>query len=147
MGTCAGRVRRHDHLRRQLSGHDANDAACGVPRARDEHRHRRPTRPRAPRGLAGRPDSAARPVPLPRMSLEVALRASAGAFAVDASFTATAGQTVAILGPNGAGKTTLIRAIAGLVPATGRVVLDGVVLEDSARRIAVATERRRVGVV
>ncbi|HYK97148.1 MAG TPA: ABC transporter ATP-binding protein [Candidatus Acidoferrales bacterium] len=81
------------------------------------------------------------------MSLEVAIRASAGAFAVDATFAAVAGQTVAILGPNGAGKTTLIRAIAGLVPASGRVVLDGVALEDSDRGISVPTERRPVGVV
>lgn len=30
-----------------------------------------------------------------------------------------------ILGPNGAGKTTLLKAIAGLIPRTGRVLLDG----------------------
>jgi branched-chain amino acid transport system ATP-binding protein len=36
-----------------------------------------------------------------------------------ASFTAHAGEIVAVLGPNGAGKSTLIKAIAGLVPITG----------------------------
>lgn len=35
------------------------------------------------------------------------------------------GRLLALLGPNGAGKSTLLRAIAGLVPATGRVWLDG----------------------
>jgi iron complex transport system ATP-binding protein len=33
------------------------------------------------------------------------------------------GRWVALIGPNGAGKTTLLRAIAGLVPFTGRVSL------------------------
>ena len=35
------------------------------------------------------------------------------------------GEWVAIIGPNGAGKTTLLRAVAGLVPFTGSIVLDG----------------------
>jgi molybdate transport system ATP-binding protein len=33
--------------------------------------------------------------------------------------------TVAVLGPNASGKTTLLRAVAGLVPNAGRVVVDG----------------------
>src|SRR5579883_2273770 len=35
------------------------------------------------------------------------------------------GQFVSVIGPNGAGKSTCLRAIFGLVPARGRVVLDG----------------------
>lgn len=35
------------------------------------------------------------------------------------------GQTVALVGPNAAGKSTLLRALAGLLPATGSVRLDG----------------------
>jgi molybdate transport system ATP-binding protein len=58
------------------------------------------------------------------------------------------GQVVALLGPNGAGKTTALRALAGLLPLTeGRVVLEGQVLEDTARRVRVAAERRPVGMV
>jgi molybdate transport system ATP-binding protein len=58
------------------------------------------------------------------------------------------GQVVALLGPNGAGKTTVLRALAGLLPvAEGRVALDGQVLEDTARRLRVAAERRPVGMV
>jgi molybdate transport system ATP-binding protein len=54
----------------------------------------------------------------------------------------------ALLGPNGAGKTTVLRALAGLLRvAEGRVVLDGRVLEDTARRVRVPVERRPVGMV
>jgi molybdate transport system ATP-binding protein len=59
-----------------------------------------------------------------------------------------AGEIAALLGPNGAGKTTVLRALAGLLrPAEGRVVLDGRVLEDAARRVHLPVERRPVGMV
>jgi iron complex transport system ATP-binding protein len=35
------------------------------------------------------------------------------------------GEWVAVIGPNGAGKTTLLRAVAGLVPFSGSIVLGG----------------------
>ncbi|MCP3919064.1 MAG: ABC transporter ATP-binding protein [bacterium] len=42
-----------------------------------------------------------------------------------------AGEEVACIGPSGTGKTTLIHLIAGIeVPARGRIVLDGVALND-----------------
>jgi len=62
--------------------------------------------------------------------LEVkALGAGYGGFAVlrEIAIEATPGITV-ILGPNGAGKTTLLRALAGLMPRTGDVLLDGAAL-------------------
>jgi iron complex transport system ATP-binding protein len=34
------------------------------------------------------------------------------------------GEVVALVGPNGAGKTTLVRALAGLLPADGRISFD-----------------------
>ncbi len=49
---------------------------------------------------------------------------------------ATEGETVAVLGPNGAGKSTLLRALAGLLPIDrGRIVIDGVTVDDPAARI------------
>jgi len=35
------------------------------------------------------------------------------------------GEWVNVIGPNGAGKTTLLRAIAGAIPATGSIEIDG----------------------
>jgi iron complex transport system ATP-binding protein len=40
-----------------------------------------------------------------------------------AAVTLRAGELVALVGPNGAGKTTFIRALTGLVPAEGEIVL------------------------
>jgi iron complex transport system ATP-binding protein len=45
-----------------------------------------------------------------------------------------AGEWVALIGPNGAGKTTLLRAIAGLVPFEGSIVLDGRPARELTRR-------------
>ncbi|MCL2419406.1 MAG: ABC transporter ATP-binding protein, partial [Conexibacteraceae bacterium] len=49
-----------------------------------------------------------------------------GTLAVDrVSFAVERGEWVALIGPNGAGKTSLLRALAGLVPATGSIRLQG----------------------
>ncbi len=59
----------------------------------------------------------------------------------DASLKLRRGELSLLVGPNGAGKTTLMRALAGLVGADGRIVLDGRPLNkftarERARRIA-----------
>lgn len=48
------------------------------------------------------------------------------------------GAVLALRGPNGTGKSTLLRALAGLVPASGRVVLDGRALDADLRAEAIA---------
>ncbi len=82
------------------------------------------------------------------MSLDASIRLTLGPLDLDMAFTVYEGEVVALLGPNGAGKTTLLRAIAGLVPFdSGHVRLDGKVLEDTATREYVPTERRPIGFV
>jgi molybdate transport system ATP-binding protein len=60
---------------------------------------------------------------------------------VTAAFTAEPGNVLAVIGPNGAGKSSLVRALAGLVPAEGRALVDGTDL------LAVPARERQVGLV
>lgn len=57
----------------------------------------------------------------------------------DVSFEVEKGDFFAIIGPNGAGKTTLIRAVLGLLPATGEIK----VFEEALSTI----NRKRIGYV
>lgn len=45
------------------------------------------------------------------------------------------GEWVAVVGPNGAGKTTMLHALAGLVPATGEILVDGHAPGRASRRV------------
>ncbi|HEY1435494.1 MAG TPA: molybdenum ABC transporter ATP-binding protein [Thermoanaerobaculia bacterium] len=79
------------------------------------------------------------------IELEVALSLSRFALSVS---TKLSSDTVAVLGPSGSGKTSLLETIAGLRPkATGRIVLHEDVVLDTAARINLPPERRRIGYV
>jgi iron complex transport system ATP-binding protein len=52
----------------------------------------------------------------------------------DVSASIGRGEWLALIGPNGAGKTTLLRALAGLVPFAGTVLLEGRPVAASSRR-------------
>ncbi len=58
------------------------------------------------------------------------------------------GQVISVFGPSGAGKTTLLKVLAGLIkPDSGRLVVNGEVWYDSAKRIYLPSQKRQVGLV
>src|SRR5215471_10815033 len=80
--------------------------------------------------------------------LEADIRLRLSRLNLDAAFTVESGEVMALLGPNGSGKSTTLRALAGLLPlAGGRVVLDGTVLEEPARHVKVAPEKRPIAMM
>jgi molybdate transport system ATP-binding protein len=84
--------------------------------------------------------------------LEFTLHARRGNFRLDVESSFSASWTV-LFGPSGSGKSTLLRMLAGLdAPAhhgseSARIVLDGDVLTDSARRVALRLGHRNTTLV
>jgi molybdate transport system ATP-binding protein len=81
------------------------------------------------------------------MSLIVDVRHAQGIFKLELAFESK-GPLTAIFGASGSGKTTLVNVIAGLVtPQHARIVVDGSVLIDTAKAIAMPPHKRRIGYV
>ena len=79
------------------------------------------------------------------MSLFVDISKRLKNFSLDVRFE-TDGERMALLGASGCGKSMTLKCIAGLEkPDRGRIVLNGRVLFDSARRIDRSPQERRVG--
>jgi branched-chain amino acid transport system ATP-binding protein len=72
------------------------------------------------------------------------LSAGYGGFRVldDLALELAPGRVTALVGPNGAGKSTLLKALAGLLPRSGTVSLDGQILPPGA-----AAEAVRAGLI
>ena len=81
------------------------------------------------------------------MSLLVDIRRHLRGFDLDVSFEVEEPEeTLALLGPSGCGKSMTLKCIAGIVtPDEGRIVLNGRTLFDSAARVNLRPQERRVG--
>src|SRR5262249_50633435 len=78
---------------------------------------------------------------------EVAVEKRFDGFRLDVAFTADTGLVV-LFGPSGAGKSLTLQAIAGtFLPETGRIVIAGQIVYDSAQQINLPPQARRVGYV
>jgi molybdate transport system ATP-binding protein len=70
-----------------------------------------------------------------------------GAFELSAAFTVESGLAV-LSGPSGSGKSLTLALIAGLLrPDAGSIAMAGRVVSDTAQKIHVSTQDRRVGMV
>ncbi len=79
------------------------------------------------------------------MTLIVHIRKKIGEFSLQADFEA-AQSVLALLGPSGCGKSMTLKCIAGIErPDEGFIALDGRVLFDSANKVNLAPQKRRVG--
>ena len=78
------------------------------------------------------------------MSLSVSIQKQLSGFQLDVSFE-TDGGVLGLLGVSGCGKSMTLKCVAGLVrPDTGRIVLNGRTLFDSAQGIDLPPQQRRV---
>lgn len=79
--------------------------------------------------------------------LELDVHWQRGEFALDVK-AHSAARVTGLVGPSGAGKSTLLALVAGLQrPDRGRILLDGEVLCNTAAKIFVPPEQRRIGIV
>ena len=80
-------------------------------------------------------------VPAKLEAADVVVRLSGNLVVDGATLELRAGELTVLVGPNGAGKTTLMRALAGLIPAEGRIAIEGRALgsfspRERAQRVA-----------
>jgi molybdate transport system ATP-binding protein len=81
------------------------------------------------------------------MELRVIAQKKLGTFSLDMDFT-VAGDRIGIFGPSGCGKSTLVSLIAGLSgPDRGRILIDGQPVFDSAEKVNIYAEHRRIGMI
>lgn len=78
-------------------------------------------------------------------SLKARVTARIGSLFIDADLD-TAPGTLVVVGPNGAGKSSLLGLLLGVLPVErGRVMIDGTALQDTAAKIHLPVEQRRLG--
>ena len=79
------------------------------------------------------------------MSIYVDIEKDLGSFCLKAKFE-VGDETLALLGPSGCGKSMTLRCIAGIEkPDRGRIVVDGVTVFDSEKKINLSPQLRHTG--
>ncbi len=79
------------------------------------------------------------------MGIDVSIKKQIGNFFLDVAFQ-TEDEIFAILGASGCGKSMTLKCIAGIeTPDEGHIILNGRTLFDSAQKINVITQERKVG--
>lgn len=80
--------------------------------------------------------------------MEIQVTRKQGDFTVYAHFQGAESGVTALYGASGAGKTSIVHMVAGLMrPDVGRIAINDLCLFDSARRIDLPPEKRRIGYV
>ncbi|MCI8513452.1 MAG: ATP-binding cassette domain-containing protein [Lachnospiraceae bacterium] len=81
------------------------------------------------------------------MSLSVDIRKNFGSFRLDVRFEA-GNEVLGLLGASGCGKSMTLKCIAGIEkPDEGHIILDGITLFDSEKKINLTPQERRVGLL
>lgn len=81
------------------------------------------------------------------MSIYVDIKKRLGSFNLDVKFESEK-ETLALLGASGCGKSMTLKCIAGIEkPDSGKIVLDGVTLFDSEKRINLSPQKRKTGLL
>jgi len=83
-----------------------------------------------------------------RVTLSAQLALQLGTLDLHADLDVRPGELLALLGPNGAGKSTVLRCLAGLALIdSGRIAIDGTVVDDPSADVFVEPEQRPIGFV
>lgn len=81
------------------------------------------------------------------MSIYVDIEKNLGTFCLKAKFEA-GDETIALLGASGCGKSLTLKCIAGIEkPDKGKIIVDGVTLFDSEKKINLTPQERRTGLM
>ncbi|EFI35490.1 ABC transporter related protein [Desulfonatronospira thiodismutans ASO3-1] len=79
--------------------------------------------------------------------IKASLKSGKENFSLEADFD-TSSSSIVLFGPSGAGKSLTLMALAGLqTPDSGKIVLDGRTLYDSAKKINIPARKRKVGLL
>jgi len=82
------------------------------------------------------------------MTISASFRKKLKYFDLDISLSCRSEKMTVMIGPSGGGKTTIVRILAGLeMPDEGRVAFGDEIWFDSARRVNLAPQKRRLGYV